>query len=133
MMLQASATSTPAIVPESAPSDTQSNPAVEQQIKELIVNEAFKKDLDPQLGLRIARCESHFRQIDEKTGETLRGVHNPKDVGVFQINETYHLEEAKKLEFDIYTLEGNVGYAMHILKRDGARHWNWSKPCWGSK
>jgi hypothetical protein len=131
MMVQAASSGTPANLPADLLEEPPSTPAVERQIKELIVNEAFKHEFDPQLGLKIARCESQFRQVDVKTGEVLRGVHNPKDAGVFQINETFHLEDSKKLGFDIYTLEGNVGYAMYLLKKDGPRHWNWSKPCWG--
>jgi hypothetical protein len=79
----------------------------------------------------VARCESHFTQFT-KSGKVLRGRVVPEDVGVMQINETYHLAEAKKLGFDIYTLEGNMAYAryLYVDKDLGARPWLASSKCW---
>ena len=77
----------------------------------------------------IARCESQYRQYD-KDGNVLRGIENTFDVGVMQINEKYHLEAAKKLGFDIYTIEGNTAYAKYIYDRQGAKPWMSSSPCW---
>ncbi|MCX6719269.1 MAG: hypothetical protein NTZ38_02750 [Candidatus Taylorbacteria bacterium] len=37
----------------------------------------------------IARCESRFHQFNED-GTVVRGEINKKDVGIMQINETYH-------------------------------------------
>lgn len=80
--------------------------------------------------VEIARCESHFRQFD-KNGNVLRGEINKQDVGIFEINEYYHLKESKRLGYDIYTIEGNIGYARYTYDKQGTRPWNWSKPCWG--
>lgn len=77
----------------------------------------------------IAHCESRFRQTD-KAGNIFRGVENRYDVGVMQINEQYHLEEAKKLGIDIYTLKGNMQYARHLYEKEGARPWMASSACW---
>ena len=77
----------------------------------------------------IAKCESHFRQV-EKDGTIFRGVANPLDVGVMQINEKYHLEESKKLGYDIYTLQGNMEYARYLYEKQGARPWLASSKCW---
>ena len=77
----------------------------------------------------IARCESHFKQTDEN-GNITRGVANPFDVGVMQINEKYHLEESKKLGYDIYTLQGNMEYARYLYEKQGARPWLASSKCW---
>lgn len=80
----------------------------------------------------IARCESGGNQFN-KDGTVKRGVINPKDVGKFQINEFYHLEDSRKLGMDIYTLQGNTEYALHLYKTQGTKPWNWSKHCWGNK
>jgi len=81
--------------------------------------------------VQIANCESvGFRQFD-KDGNVLRGKQNPQDVGVFQINEHYHLESSKKLGLDIYTLAGNIAYARYLYDTQGVQPWNWSRPCWG--
>jgi len=77
----------------------------------------------------IARCESHFTHYTN-SGKVLRGRVVPEDVGVMQINETYHLEQSKKLNIDIYTLEGNLDYARYLYEKQGARPWLASSPCW---
>lgn len=82
-----------------------------------------------QLLLKIAQCESGLRQFDEK-GEVLRGKVNPSDIGVFQINEKYWLEQSQKLNFDIYSEEGNVKMAVWIFKKYGESPWLWSFQCW---
>ncbi|HEX8994040.1 MAG TPA: hypothetical protein VF803_02185 [Candidatus Paceibacterota bacterium] len=76
----------------------------------------------------IARCESKFRQYDAD-GNVLRGqVHT--DVGVMQVNEYYHGEEAKKLGYDLYTLDGNMAYARYLYEREGTTPWLSSSYCW---
>lgn len=78
----------------------------------------------------MAFCESTLRQFSED-GDVLRGIVNPKDVGVFQINERFHLDKSISLDMDIYTTEGNIEYAMWLMENEGVRHWKASKPCWG--
>ena len=85
---------------------------------------------DTPIMIEVARCESHFRQLDQD-GEIHRGVVNNADVGVMQINEYYHLDQAQKKNYNIYTLEGNVAYARDLYEREGTRPWASSKPCWG--
>ena len=89
--------------------------------------EAYFSDLP--IMVSVAQCESHFRQTD-KDGNVFRGIENRFDVGVMQINELYHLEEAKKLGNNIYTLKGNMEYARHLYEKEGARPWMASSPCW---
>ena len=84
---------------------------------------------DKPLMAEIAYCESRNRQY-EKDGSILRGIVNNKDVGLFQINEYYHLERAKKLGYDIYSPEGNMAYARVIFDEQGAAPWSSSAPCW---
>lgn len=79
--------------------------------------------------ISIARCESQNRQYD-KNGKVLRGIQNNLDVGVMQINEKYHLEESKRLGFNIYTIEGNTAYAKYLYDKQGAKPWMSSSPCW---
>jgi hypothetical protein len=86
-----------------------------------------------QVAQSIAYCESTNRQYDSNTGQALRGNQNALDVGLFQINEKYHLRKSQELGFDIYTTEGNIDYAMWLLKTQGSGPWIWSKPCWSNK
>lgn len=77
----------------------------------------------------IAFCESTFRQFD-KDGDILRGKWNHLDVGVMQINEYYHAEPSLELNYDIYTLNGNLKYARHLYNKEGTTPWLSSSSCW---
>lgn len=96
------------------------------------MTKSFAHGLDPNRSLRIAQCESELRQYNNN-GDVLRGIQNSQDVGVFQINEKYHLTDSQKLDLDIHTAEGNIDYAMTIMKRDGVRHWEYSRSCWDTE
>ncbi len=84
---------------------------------------------DTPLLAEIARCESSFRQYSED-GKVLRGRVNGSDIGLMQVNEYYHGEPAKKLGFDIYTVDGNLAYAKWLYTREGGQPWKASSPCW---
>ncbi len=129
------ATGTPSagtIVPEPQIAIVTELPAQTQEmiVPELIVEQAAAYGVDSELALKIARCESNLQQFDPKTGKLIRGRENKADVGVFQINEYYHLGKSQALGFDIETAEGNIEYAMWLINDDGAGPWIWSKPCW---
>lgn len=87
---------------------------------------------DTPIMVEIAQCESHYRHLDQD-GEIHRGEVNNQDVGVMQINEYYHLESSQKLGYDIYTLEGNLGYAQYLYEKQGTQPWASSSPCWKPK
>jgi hypothetical protein len=101
------------------------------KIENYVRQEAIKAKLDVEVDLvvKIAKCESGLRQFDSN-GRVLRGVVNHKDVGIFQVNEFYHLEESRRLGFDIYSVGGNIQYATWLLKSQGTEPWSWSKKCW---
>ena len=80
----------------------------------------------------IAYCESRFRQYDA-SGNLFRGWVDSADVGVMQVNERYHLEDSKKLGYDIHTVEGNLGYSRHLYETQGVQPWNSSAKCWNVK
>ncbi len=117
-------------------------PTLEQQnvVKEISKNEVEKMMSTEQyvrqyfsdipIMVQIAKCESHYRQLDDN-GDIHRGVENNQDVGVMQINEHYHLDTAQKEKFDIYTLEGNTQYARELYEKFGTQPWSSSKACWG--
>ncbi len=104
-----------------------------QAIPELIQKESKEYGVDANLAQAIAFCESNHRQFTDDDGTVLRGVHNPLDVGIFQINEKYHLKASQELGLDIYSTEGNIDYALQLMSREGARHWKASQPCWSQK
>ncbi len=77
----------------------------------------------------ISGCESHYRQYDSD-GNIYRGEVNNKDVGLMQINEHYHLEDAKALGYNIYTIEGNLAFARYLYNHEGTAPWDSSGYCW---
>ena len=102
----------------------------ELSVEQLVRLRSHEAGIDEDLAVDMAFCESTLRQFQED-GALLRGIVNSKDVGVFQINERFHLDKSISLEMDIYTTEGNIEYAMWLMKNEGVRHWKASKPCWG--
>lgn len=80
--------------------------------------------------IEIARCESHFRHVDARTGTTLRGVVNTSDVGVMQINMHYHEATAQNLGLDLHNLTDNLAYARRLYEREGTQPWDASRACW---
>jgi hypothetical protein len=79
--------------------------------------------------VRISKAESSFNHYD-KDGSVLKGKINPSDVGLFQINEKYHLEKSKELGLDIYNPIDNIKYAVYLYKKNGTKDWLWSKKIW---
>ena len=110
------------VVVEAPQSSLQSNEIVEN-----VLDKKLSKD---HILRRVAFCESTMRQFAED-GSVLKGKVDPRDTGLFQINSYYHLETAQNKGIDIYTVEGNVDYALDLYDREGLRPWNSSKPCWG--
>ncbi|MCB9810839.1 MAG: hypothetical protein H6779_00940 [Candidatus Nomurabacteria bacterium] len=72
--------------------------------------------------IEIARCESNFRQYTN-SGAVLRGGSGGQMIGVFQFNESIHLNTAKKLGFDINTLEDNLAYAKYVYDKQSTTPW----------
>ena len=103
----------------------------DKEIENIMSTEQYVKEYfsDIPIMIDIARCESHFRQLDQD-GEIHRGVKNPADVGVMQINEYYHLDRSVEENYDIYTLPGNTAYARELYQDQGTDPWNSSKTCW---
>ncbi len=93
--------------------------------------EAYVRDYfadDPILA-EIAKCESTFRQFDSH-GNVIKGEKNKGDIGIMQINRYYHEGDAVKLGFDIYTFDGNLGYAKWLYDKYGDTPWVSSGKCW---
>ena len=92
------------------------------------VHEQYK---DEPILVDIARCESTYRQYGPD-GNILRGKVNHDDVGVMQINEKYHADEALKLGYDIYSVKGNVAFGKYLYEKSGAQPWSSSSKCWSA-
>ena len=94
---------------------------VEQYVREYYAKDPVLTD--------IARCESQFRQYDDK-GVVLRGTTTPADIGIMQINERFHESTSETLGYDIKTVEGNLSYARYLYEKEGTKPWKSSQKCW---
>src|SRR3990167_9952864 len=107
-------------------------------VKTFTAPEPAKDKLPPVLK-RICACESagdingepqHF----DANGEVLRGRVDKNDVGACQINTDANIadwvDEARKLELDIYEEEDNYKMAIYIFENEGTWPWDSSKKCW---
>lgn len=77
----------------------------------------------------VAWCESHYHQFNTKGNDVLRGP-DGHDVGVMQIRETVHADEASARGQDIYSIAGNLAYGMQLMASEGTTPWLSSKYCW---
>lgn len=85
---------------------------------------------------RICSCESTGRPDNEprqfdSDGNVLRGIINPLDTGMCQINLKYHEATAIRMGLDLETAYGNASYANWLFDTQGATPWEWSRSCWG--
>jgi hypothetical protein len=119
----------PAFADNNSP-DSQNQTRPTNVVIEMIKETSEKYGVDDNLAVEIARCESGLRQYSAD-GTIVRGKVNPQDVGVFQINENYHLRQSQEQGHDIYTTRGNIEYAILLIKKSGNKPWSASKPCWG--
>jgi hypothetical protein len=106
--------------------DTESSDLEQPKTTKGIVEDYFS---DIPIMVDVAYCESRFTMFDAD-GSVHRGVVNPQDVGVMQINEKYHLETSIKLGLNIHTLEGNLDYARFLYETQGTAPWEYSSHCW---
>ena len=95
---------------------------IEEYVRDYFADEPILAD--------IAKCESRMRQFD-KSGSVLHGEVVFEDLGLMQVNESYHGKIAEKLGLDLYTIQGNLAYARYLCEKEGSTPWNSSKACWG--
>lgn len=83
----------------------------------------------------ICACESRGRRDAKPShfnpdGSVIRGKINPQDIGMCQINLTYHEETAASMGYDLFKEADNIKYANYLYDSQGSAPWNWSKKCW---
>ncbi len=99
------------------------------QTVEEYVRSAFA---DAPIMIEIAKCESQFRQYDNK-GDVLKNSSGSSATGVFQIIPRWHQKAIDQLDIDVNTLEGNVTLARYIYETQGTKPWEADKAsvgCW---
>lgn len=82
--------------------------------------EAIQRLVETEFGVghvmvEIARCESSLRQYEG--GKVLMGGGGGNYIGIFQIGRQW-VNKAASLGFDVYTPEGNVGFAKWLYNAE---------------
>lgn len=77
----------------------------------------------------VCTCESG-RQF-HADGTVVRGIVNPQDIGMCQINLKYHGAAADALGYDLFTEEGNIRYTNYLYDQQGTQPWYLSGSCHG--
>jgi hypothetical protein len=110
---------------------------VNEPIKEVVIHaltptqslyNAFIEVFGDNAGImwEVARCESNRQQFN---GDGTVKIGVTGDIGIMQIAPQFWLEEAKRLNYDIYTTIGNLRMANHILSVQGINAWKPSSHC----
>lgn len=94
--------------------------SVEDQIRDI----ARSEGVDPDLAVRVARCESGFNPQAVNVNES-----GSKDRGVFQWNDKWHPEISDKCAFDV---ECATTEFCKAVKKGHLSWWNASKKCWAN-
>ena len=94
-----------------------------------IREEADIQKIDPELAVRIARCESDLEQgIKNTSGSSASGV--------FQFLRSTWSNTLKRMglppNLDVFDGDMNIKLGVWLLKTDGISHWLESKSCWDS-
>lgn len=102
----------------------------EQEVEQKIAPIKLRKEL-----IKICTCESGQgtgkpQQYNVITGEVLRGVKNPKDIGMCQINLYWNGTTAEKMGLDVFKEQDNIKFANWLYEQQGAEPWGWSRACW---
>jgi len=92
---------------------------------------ALKYGQDEELARKIIACESQYKQGNTHKNLQEDGTVWSTDWGYWQINDYWHLDEAKSQGYDIrYNWQHNLEYGFKMLKSEGTTPWNASKYCW---
>ena len=93
-----------------------------KSVEEIIRYIAAEEDVDPDLAVRVAKCESNFDPNAKNT--------NPQgsvDRGLFQINSKFHPEVTDSQAFDpIFSTR----FFCKAFKAGKLSEWNATKKCW---
>ena len=97
-------------------------------ITQQIVSYAVIYNFNPKTVLKIAECESSFKNVsvpNKKDGKVWS-----YDIGPFQINNYFHSKEARLNGLDLHDPEDNISMAFLLMQKNQFKDWSASKKCW---
>jgi hypothetical protein len=98
----------------------------------LLPHLAEKYNQDEKLARKIIECESSTKYDAVHENKNEEGEMWSRDWSYWQINDYWHLKEAKRQNYDIVnSWQDNLEYGFKLLAKDGAmKHWKASSYCW---
>ncbi len=106
---------------------------------ETVFAEEVKEEIEkpiylPAIMEKIAWCESKLNQEARNKNYQINAKGESyiwsTDIGVFQINDYFHLKKSKELGLDIFEEKDNIKYAMLLYEKNGTKDWIASSHCW---
>lgn len=106
------------LIPKTIVADFKENLTVEEKIRKI----AKEEMVDPDLAVRVAKCESSLnpKAVNVNAPDSI-------DRGVFQINSKWHPHVTEAQAFDV---EFSTRYFCKAFKEGNLKWWNASKTCW---
>lgn len=93
-----------------------------KDVEILIRSVAKMESVDPDLAVRVAKCESDLNP--EAINVNAKGS---RDRGIFQINDKWHPEITDAMAFDIFS---STQFFCKAFKNGNLSWWDASKKCW---
>lgn len=105
----------------------QENPlnAPPKSIEEKIREKAREYKVDPELAVRISKCESGLVITAKNKTSSASGLYQWLDSSFLHYAKIYNLPLDKKNDPDV-----QIELTMKVLKDGGISNWNESKSCW---
>jgi hypothetical protein len=113
------------IITNLMPKTQQQNPATKTGIETIIRAVCQEEQVDPELALKVAQCESG---LDPQAINT--NTDGSRDRGLFQINEKYHPEVTESEAFSVVSA---TRFFCRAFKSGNLSWWNASRTCWDKK
>ena len=96
-----------------------------ESVESIIRRVALANNVDEELAVRVARCESGLKRNAVNINKT-----GSKDRGVFQWNDYWHPEVTDKMAFDVETA---TELFCKAVNENHIGWWDASKHCWNKK
>ena len=95
------------------------------QIEEMVMSTAYEFNIDPELFLRIATCESGLKEDVKNPASSASGIFQFLTSTFLNYAQAYGLPTDNKNDPEI-----QAELAALMISDGGISHWNASKSCW---
>ena len=97
------------------------------RIRAMVISKATENNIDPDLFLRIAKCESNLNPQAKNKISTASGIFQFLNSTFIKQAEAYGIEWSDKNDPEV-----QAELAANMIADGGLFHWNASRSCWGN-